>query len=713
MFRSKTTILFWLSVSLGSIRADECGENVVKMVTVDGSKDCKLRINTDPLKDDGNKTDSAILKGLIEGTDIYRRNLAHEEDLAQMAHVNATTVPKSGIAEYFKQALVHQSKASAIAAAVTEAFDMPRFAGGDVLTFLNLPIDDHSCTPDPICDVHARYRTYDGSCNNLEHPKWGMAGEAFTRLLLPVYEDGIFTPRKAVDSSDLPSGRLLRTTLIRDKNNDDSINTLAVMQWGQIVAHDVAATSNQVGFDGLPMECCTLTGNHLDPSLQSSSCLPLDVPADDYFYSNLGKSCLNLPRSNATFAFNCRFSYGESINDQSHLLDGSVVYGASAAMANRLREKNGGRLRVRNDNGRDMLPLSPKPVEDCLGASDEFCLLSGDNRANQNPQLTALQVILMREHNRLATELEQLNPTWDDETLFQETRRIVAAIIQHITYKELLPIYLGDDYSPLQEDPNETYNPELNPSTINSFAGAAYRTFHGLAQGKLELVEESRFSIGCIHLMEWFFRPSVVETPSENLDLLLRGLVFQPSQSADPFSTAALSDRTSDSFDISSLDIERGRERGIPPYNDYRELCGLARASTFEDFQDTIAPELVRNMKTLYEDPNDVDLFIGGFLETPVRGALVGPTFRCIVGEQFYRFKFGDRFFYEFTDFHNSFTEAQLTEIRKASLSKLLCDNGDNISHMQPNSFRKISEGNPLEDCDAIPAINLLPWKEE
>ncbi len=67
----------------------------------------------------------------------------------------------------------------------------------------------------------------------------------------------------------------------------------------------------------------------------------------------------------------------------------------------------------------------------------------GDLRVNEQPQLTVIHTIWMREHSRIAKILSDVNPTWSGETIFQEARRIVIAELQHITYKEFLPTLLG------------------------------------------------------------------------------------------------------------------------------------------------------------------------------------------------------------------------------------------------------------------------------
>lgn len=69
--------------------------------------------------------------------------------------------------------------------------------------------------------------------------------------------------------------------------------------------------------------------------------------------------------------------------------------------------------------------------------------LAGDSRATEQPQLTVMHTIWVREHNRVASGLRALNPSWSDEILFQEARRIVIAELQHITYNEFIPALLS------------------------------------------------------------------------------------------------------------------------------------------------------------------------------------------------------------------------------------------------------------------------------
>ena len=104
---------------------------------------------------------------------------------------------------------------------------------------------------------------------------------------------------------------------------------------------------------------------------------------------------------------------------------------------------------------------------------------------------------------------------------------------------------------------------------------------------------------------------------------------------------------------------------------------------------------------------------LGGLAETPLHGGLVGPTFACIIGIQFRNLRKCDRFWYENGNPLIRFTEAQLAEIRKVTLSKVICNNCDQVTNIQramfdiPDPFL-----NPRVPCNALPEINLELWKE-
>lgn len=56
----------------------------------------------------------------------------------------------------------------------------------------------------------------------------------------------------------------------------------------------------------------------------------------------------------------------------------------------------------------------------------------------------AMHALWVREHNRIANTLHVLNPQWKSERLYQEARKIVGALLQHITYNEWLAVLFND-----------------------------------------------------------------------------------------------------------------------------------------------------------------------------------------------------------------------------------------------------------------------------
>ena len=190
-----------------------------------------------------------------------------------------------------------------------------------------------------------------------------------------------------------------------------------VMQWGQFLDHDITLTPE----NDVECECGHEEENDED-------CFLIPVPSNDPFYSTLASppTCLHFTRSTAF----CTSDPREQFNLITSYIDGSNVYGSDQTTSDLLREFSGGELTtsVALDN---LLP-------DIDGAR-----LAGDVRAQEQPGLTSIHTLWMREHNRVAKEMAEANPGFSDEELFQESRRMVAAQLQNIVYDEWLPKILG------------------------------------------------------------------------------------------------------------------------------------------------------------------------------------------------------------------------------------------------------------------------------
>ena len=173
------------------------------------------------------------------------------------------------------------------------------------------------------------------------------------------------------------------------------------------------------------------------------------------------------------------------------------------------------------------------------------------------------------------------------------------------------------------------------------------------------------------------------------VDSFMLGLVNQLSYRMDSEITTEVTnhlfEKPGEKFglDLAAMNIQRAREMGLPGYNAYREYCGLPKIKGFFELHGLFPNRTIQRYMHLYKDVNDLDLWSAGIAEYPLPGALVGPTFACLIGEQFSHVRKGDRFWYENEGWPSQFTPEQLKEIRKAKLSRLLCDNSDDIQTIQ------------------------------
>ena len=268
------------------------------------------------------------------------------------------------------------------------------------------------------------------------------------------------------------------------------------MQFGQFIDHDLSHVPVFRFKNGSGIQCCTEEGEFLPFSLSHPTCFPIEIPADDGFFRPFRQRCMNFVRSMIGVREDCSLGYADQLNQITSYLDASNIYGSTDEDQRQLRAGQGGLLRTerfnsnRNERSKGMLPLQTNPGDECTEPDKgTFCFRAGDKRVNEMIGLTATHLIWLREHNRVASVLSQLNPQWNDEQLFQEARKIVTAEYQHIIYNEWLPIIVGRKFMevygilPQSRGYYKGHDPRIDPGVSNAFAGAAFRMGHTLIQG--------------------------------------------------------------------------------------------------------------------------------------------------------------------------------------------------------------------------------------
>lgn len=339
-------------------------------------------------------------------------------------------------------------------------------------------------------------------------------------------------------------------------------------------------------------------------------------------------------------------------------------------------------MQITPDN-RTLLPPSRNPDDGCNREAERrrgrYCFAAGDARANENLHLTTMHLLWARQHNRVVDQLATINPTWSDEILYQEARRIVGAQLQHITYREFLPIVLGGgktnerDLKPLKSgyrkrmnDPDE---PSNDPTIANNFAAAAFRFAHTLLPGLMRMTDAEKGTSFYTELHRMLFNPYSLYSE----DGVKRSVDSATTNVIQRYSTHVTSQLTSHLFedpvgnstvacglDLVSLNIQRGRDHGLPGYTAWREYCGLGKPRTFDDLDRYLDQQALQQISILYESVDDVDLYTGALAEVPESDSLVGPTFACLIADQFARLQKGDRYWYEFAEQPYPFTEGMV-----------------------------------------------------
>ncbi len=403
---------------------------------------------------------------------------------------------------------------------------------------------------------------------------------------------------------------------------------------------------------------------------------PISVPVGDAQFDPSNSGLATIPFARAEFFSGTGDSPSNPRlhpNRVTSFLDSSMIYGSDESRGKALRTFDGtGRLKLSEGgllpiNDLQTFPSGLLAVDNKGSFANDQLPVAGDIRASESPGLTAMHTLFVREHNRKADELSSENPTWNDNLIYENARRWVSALLQHIAYQEYLPTLLGPNAIPNYSG----FKPDVDPSVSTLFSSAAFRLGHSQQSAEILRIDESGMSLsgGSINIRDAFFNPLPVK--EDGIDPYLRGLLVQPAEEID---TKIVEDLRNFLFglpgagglDLAAIGIQRGRDMGLPSYVQTREQFGLPAIDQFA--QITSNPVVAAQLQMVYGTVDKVDMWVGGFAEDHVPDGSVGALFAEIIADQFLRSRDGDRFWYE----NGQLDQTELVELLSTTMADVL-----------------------------------------
>lgn len=497
------------------------------------------------------------------------------------------------------------------------------------------------------------FRTFDGNYNDLQCPHMGAVDTAFGRNF-PLEEI-----ERETDTLMEPSPRTVsRELLRRDSFKPVEILNMLAAAWIQFQVHDWFAHENGSVEDGY------------------------EIPLKE------GDTWPHGPmRVEPTVpAYASEDGWDAFANRNTHWWDASQVYGGTEEIARRLRSGTDGKMKTGDEA---ILPLDVDGVA-LTGFQDNWWI-----------GLSMLHSLFVEEHNAICERLKLDYSHWGDERLFQQARLINAALLAKIHTVEWTPAIL----------PHETVSTGLHinwegivdqglqqlvplfdrqevlggiPGSPTDHHGTPYSlTEEFVAVYRMHPLMPDDFDIRSAETGESLGEHTLGEVSFENTRTImarysLRDLYYSFGVSHPgalklhnyPSELRAMTKPDGRPIDLAAIDVLRDRERGVPRYNDFRELLRMDRVSTFEEL--TGDPETAAQVREVYDgEIDDVDLMVGLFAEPLLEGFGFSETaFRIFILMASRRLK-SDRFFTEdFTE--ERYTRAGIEWIRNNDMQSVI-----------------------------------------
>ncbi|CAM9342758.1 unnamed protein product [Discosporangium mesarthrocarpum] len=521
-------------------------------------------------------------------------------------------------------------------------------------------------------------RSYDGTSNNAYFPMWGAAGTTQLRSVAAAdYTDGFSDP----PGSGRPTAREVLSEVFLAAPASGSPNNAMFVAWGMMVGFDLVETKHN----------------------QTES---LDIPCDGGaadVWCPFGLASEPIPFFRSQAEEGLQTGTRDPINFATAYLDLDFVYGRDQETADSLRTKEGGMM-ILTEHG--------MPVQ----MADSSWLLA-DQRTAMYPLTFALHTLLLREHNSCCVSKASGFDGVDgsDESFYQACRAHTIAVYQHITENDFVINLLGTSIGEIHDDSN---NGDDDPYRLLAVENTTvvrrmrrlnrYASYSGATNAGVDVFFSTVVLPGLLSGL-----PSVIRLVDDDyapidedliplhkasadlagivarhgLDPILRGGVFSKASATNVAFAEEVSNASS-LFALPVMALQRGRDHGVPSYNDAREAYGLERAESFADITGDITIQGL--LSGAYG--GDVDLIdaLAGALAEGRPGHGLGPLLQAMQGallfsklnasyaEQLLRTREGDSFY------HNHSRPHEMVE--GTTFAQLMTRNSG-ISFIPPDAF--------------------------
>ncbi|MEB3356783.1 MAG: peroxidase family protein [Synechococcales bacterium] len=328
-------------------------------------------------------------------------------------------------------------------------------------------------------------------------------------------------------------------------------------------------------------------------------------------------------------------------NTSNHQIDLCTVYGLNSSITHLLRSHQGGKLKSQILNGEEYPPFyyddNGQPKEEFKGIPHQII-----NEANETPKSESfppekkqrlfamgveleranvqigyvmLNVLALREHNRLCDLLAKHYPTWDDERLFQTARNITVVEILRIVVEDYVN-HITPYHFKLITDPLSFTNEKWYRQNWMTVEFSLVYRWHSMLPE--EIVYDGQ-------------KISTYETQWNNELIIKKGLgaIFEESCS-QPAALLSLFNTAEPLIPVELASIRFGREAKVRSYNDYRELCKYPRVT---DFSQITSDEKVRKvLKDLYGHVDNIELYVGLYAEDLRQNSALPPLVGRMIG---------------------------------------------------------------------------------